>query len=73
MPFINNPSGRSWKQIAEDLRDLQDRITTYQSDFRDADSSDIADKLERCIGLLIEAQGVAEELSRGKRWRPGDP
>jgi hypothetical protein len=62
----------SWNEVSEELRSVQDLISSHQSRFRDADCKDIADDLERAIGLLIRAQGVADELSRGRRWRPSD-
>jgi hypothetical protein len=57
----------SWREASEDLRGLQDRISSYQGYFRDADRADIADGLERAILLLIEAQRAAEQLHRQKK------
>ena len=59
MPFINNPSQRSWNQIAEDLRDLQAIVDLYKKRFEAADQKDTADELEQCILLLISAEGIA--------------
>lgn len=72
MPIRNIRGEMSWKDVSEELRTLQDLISSHQQGFRDADCEDIADDLEKAIGLLIRAQGVADELSRGRRWRPSD-
>ena len=63
MPFINNPSGRSWNQIAEDLRDLQGIVRLYKGRFEATDREDTAAELEKCILLLISAEGVAKTLA----------
>jgi hypothetical protein len=62
MPFINNPSGRSWNQIAEDLRDLQAIVDLYKKRFEAADQKETADELEQCILLLISAEGIATTI-----------
>ena len=59
---------KSWNEVSEELRNLQDLISSHQSRFRDADCNDIAGKLEKAILLLMDAQSAADELSRGRRW-----
>ena len=54
----------SWREASQDLRGLQDRISSYQGYFRDAGRVDIADGLETAITLLIDAQSAAEQLAR---------
>jgi hypothetical protein len=56
----------SWREASQDLRGLQDRISSYQGYFRDAGRADIADGLETAITLLIDAQSAAEQLARGQ-------
>ena len=52
----------SWKEASEDLRGLQDRISSHQGRFRDAGRNDTAEDLEKCIQLLHGAQMVAMEF-----------
>jgi hypothetical protein len=59
MPFINDPSGRSWNQIAEDLRDLQGIVDLYKKRFETADRKDTAAELEECVLKLMSAEGAA--------------
>jgi hypothetical protein len=63
MAESNTPWDAYWKEVSEDLRGLQDRISSHRGRFRDAGRNDTADDLERCIHLLLGAQVVAEELS----------
>jgi hypothetical protein len=57
-----NPWERSWKEEVEELRRLQDLISTHKGRFEGIDRRDIANDLEACIHLLIGAQMVAMEL-----------
>jgi hypothetical protein len=67
MPFVNDPSRRSWNQIAEDLRDLQAIVDLYKKRFEATDQKEIGDELEECIHLLIGAQMVAQTLDLAER------
>ena len=58
----NAPLNPSWKQVSSQLRDLQDRISHYQGRFRAAGHDDIAEDLEKCIHLLMNAADVALTL-----------
>jgi hypothetical protein len=62
MPFIQDPRRRSWEQIAEDLRNLQGIVDLYKGRFEAAGRKDTADDLERCILLLIGAEGIAKTI-----------
>jgi predicted ATPase len=48
--------------VSSQLRDLQDRISHYQGRFRAAGRDDIAEDLEKCIHLLMNAADVAVTL-----------
>ena len=63
MPRSNTPWNTYWKEVSEDLRGVQDRVSAHQGRFRDAGRTDTADDLEHCMHLLLGAQCVAEELS----------
>jgi hypothetical protein len=67
MPFLHNPSGRTWNQIAEDLRELQGIVDSYRHRFQAADHPDIAVKLESCILKLMSAEGVAKTIDMEER------
>jgi hypothetical protein len=56
------PQNVSWKQVSSQLRDLQDRISRYQVRFRTAGRADIAEDLERCIQILMNAADAAVTL-----------
>jgi hypothetical protein len=62
MPRGKYPRNVSWKQVSSQLRDLQDRISRYQGQFRAAGRADIAEDLERCIQLLMNAADAAMTL-----------
>jgi hypothetical protein len=62
MPRGKYPPNVSWKQVSSQLRDLQDRISRYQVRFRTAGRADIAEDLERCIQILINAADAAVTL-----------
>jgi hypothetical protein len=67
MPFVNDPSRRSWDQIAEDLRDLQGIVDLYKKRFEAARQEETANDLERCIHVLIGAQMAARTLGLNER------
>jgi len=62
MAKSNTPGNASWKEVSENLRGLQDRITSHQGRFRDAGRNDTAEDLEKCIQLLYGAQMVAMDF-----------
>ena len=62
MPRGKYPRKVSWKQVSSQLRDLQNRLSRYQGQFRAAGRSDIAEDLERCIQLLMNAADAAVTL-----------
>jgi hypothetical protein len=62
MPRGKYPRNVYWKQVSAQLRDLQDRISRYQGRFRAAGRADIAEDLERCIQLLMNAADAAMTL-----------
>jgi hypothetical protein len=59
MAKSNTPGNPSWEEVSENLRGLQDRISSHQGRFRDAGCNDTA---EKCIQLLHGAQMVAMEF-----------
>jgi CHASE3 domain sensor protein len=61
---------KTWQQISEGLRELQDTIDLYKKRFEAAARKDISDGLEECILQLITAEIAAREL--GSR-NPGSP
>jgi hypothetical protein len=60
MSIINSP----WCDVSEDLRGIQDRLSVYKSRFVEAGQRDVANDLERCICILIDAGGCADQLHR---------
>jgi hypothetical protein len=62
MAKSNTPGNASWKEVSENLRGLQDRISSHQGRFRDAGRNDTAEDLEKCIQLLHGAQMVAMDF-----------
>ena len=62
MPFISDPRGRSWHQLARDLRHLQAVVDLFKKRFEAAGQSEVAENLEGCILALISAEGVAKTL-----------
>ena len=58
------PSEALWSRVTVDLRGLQDRISTVKRYFESARQPETAEKLEKAIELLVDAQHVAEELAR---------
>ena len=62
MPFITDPRGRSWGQIAEDLRDLRAVVDLFKKRFEAAGRNEVAENLEGCILMLIGAEGAAKAL-----------
>jgi hypothetical protein len=62
MPRSNDPWYRTWKQISEDIRDVQGTVDSYKKRFEAAERKDIAGELEQCILHLIAAETAAQEL-----------
>jgi hypothetical protein len=58
------PSELLWNRVTVDLSGLQDRISTLKRYFESAGDLETADKLEKAIQLLMDAQHAAEELAR---------
>ena len=58
------PSELLWNRVTVDLAGLQDRISTLQRYFESAGELETAEKLEKAIQLLMDAQHAAEELAR---------
>ena len=58
---------KSWIQISEDLRDLQNTVDIYKKRFEAAGRQDTAEELEKCILILISAQGIAHTLALEER------
>jgi hypothetical protein len=54
---------KTWQQISEELRGLQDTIDLYKKRFEAAARKDISDGLEECILQLITAEIAARELN----------
>ena len=54
---------KSWMQISEDLRDLQNTVDICKKRFEAAARQDTAEELEKCILLLQGAQGIAYTLA----------
>jgi hypothetical protein len=53
-----------WNRVTVDLSGLQDRISTLKRYFESAGELETAEKLEKAIQLLTDAQRAAEELAR---------
>lgn len=51
--------GKSWRQISEDLRDLQGTVSMYKGRFEAAGYEEIALELGDCILKLMSAEGIA--------------
>ena len=49
----------SWKEVSEELNRLHCLMAKYQGQFRSAGRGDIAEDLERCRFLLMDAETVA--------------
>jgi hypothetical protein len=58
------PSELLWNRVTVDLLGLQDRISTLKRYFESAGELETAEKLEKAIQLLMDAQRAAEELAR---------
>ena len=58
------PSPALWNRVRVDLLGLQDRISTLKRYFESAGEPETAEKLEKAIQLLMDAQHAAEELAR---------
>jgi hypothetical protein len=58
------PSELLWNRVTVDLAGLQDRISTLKRYFESAGKLETAEKLEKAIQLLTDAQRAAEELAR---------
>jgi hypothetical protein len=58
------PSELLWNRVTVDLSGLQDRISTLKRYFESAGELETAEKLEKAIQLLMDAQHAAEELAR---------
>jgi hypothetical protein len=60
------PSELVWNRVTVDLSGLQDRISTLKGYFESVGELETAEKLEKAIQLLMDAQHAAEELARTK-------
>jgi len=58
------PSELLWNRVTVDLSGLQDRISTLKRYFESAGEMETAEKLEKAIQLLMDAQQAAEGLAR---------
>ena len=58
------PSELFWNRVTVDLSGLQDRISTLKRYFESAGEMETAEKLEKAIQLLMDAQHAAEGLAR---------
>jgi hypothetical protein len=67
MTRSNDPSDKAWKQIYEDLRELEETVDLYKKRFEAADREDISKNLEECILKLITAEVAALELDLKER------
>jgi hypothetical protein len=67
MTRSNDPSDKAWKQIYEDLRELEETVDLYKKRFEAADREDISKNLEECILKLITAEVAALELDQKDR------
>jgi hypothetical protein len=61
MPSSDAP-GISWKEVSEELNCLQCLMAKYQGQFRSAGRGDIAEDLELCRFLLMNAETAAIKL-----------
>jgi hypothetical protein len=58
------PSELLWNRVTVDLSGLQGRIGTLKRYFESAGEPETAEKLEKAIQLLMDAQHAAEGLAR---------
>jgi len=58
------PSELLWNRVTVDLSGLQGRISTLKRYFESTGELETAEKLEKAIQLLMDAQHAAEELAR---------
>src|SRR5260370_23701198 len=71
MAKSNTPGNPSWEEVSENLRGLQDRISSHQGRFRDTGRNDTAEDLEKCIQLLHGAQITAMEFDSSSHGARG--
>jgi hypothetical protein len=55
----SDAEGTSWKEVSEELNRLHCLTEKYQAQFRSAGRGDIAEDLEWCRFLLMDAETVA--------------
>ena len=53
----------SWKEVSEELNRLHCLMPEYQSQFRSAGRDDIAEDLELCRFLLMDAETTAIDFA----------
>jgi hypothetical protein len=66
MPFISDPRGRSWDQLAKDLRHIQAVVDLFKKRFEAAGQNEVAEKLEGCI-LAFDISRRSREDARPRR------
>jgi hypothetical protein len=54
---------KDWRQIGEDLGELQRTVALYKARFEAVGRADVAKDLEKCVRFLISAQNISEKLS----------
>ena len=55
----SDTQGTSWKEVCEELNRLHCLMAKYQGQFRSAGRGDIAEDLEWCRFLLMDAETAA--------------